>query len=148
MTPDEQRRLYYAALARAPYGGETREVSMLRSFTHREFLAGRIDAGSQDQIGRLIDAIAVQGFSKVGDIIGPNATDIAWDVLMVKDCQGDEWVRAFGDNRYAIDDSTGERDRSQEYDWFTEGGWAGTAGLLDYAPLLVTVVASLPEVDA
>lgn len=147
MTPDEQRRLYFAALSRAPHHGESREVSELRQFTHAEMMAGRIEGSTQDRIGVLIDQLSAKTTSKVGDVIGPNATDIPWDVLAVIDSQNDQWVRAFGDNRYAVEDITGERDLSQEYDWFTAGGWSTTDGLLVYALLSVTVVATLPEGD-
>lgn len=145
LTDEEKRRLYVAALSRAPHHGETREVRALRDFTHGEMLAGRIDGATQDRIGQLLDDLARTQQSKAGDVIGPNTTDVPWDVLQVTDCQDDIWFRAFGDNRYRVDDATGERDRSQEYDWSTAGGWSTTEGLLDYAPLTVTMIAERPK---
>lgn len=148
VSPEQQRRLYYAALARAPHHGERPEIRALRDYTHRAMLDGRIDGATQDRIGQLIDAVSAQDRSQVGDLIGPNAGDIAWDVLAVTDRHGSPWMRAFGDNRYTIEDSTGERDRSQEYDWFTEGGWSTTDGLLGYVPLTVAMVAAPPDEEA
>jgi hypothetical protein len=144
MSPEEQCRLYYAALARAPHYGESREIRALRDYTHAEMVAGRIAGDTQDRIGQLIDALSAQNMSRVGAVIGPGASGIAWDVLQVRDRDGDVWMRAFGTNRYAVEDFTGQLDVSQEYDWFTKGGWATTDGLLQHAPLTVIVVAQLP----
>lgn len=143
----DETQLYFAALSRAANHGESREIRNLRSYTHAEMMAGRIDGATQDEIGRLIDALSAKDAAAVGDIVGPNATDIPWDVLEVVNSERDTWRRAFGQDRYAREDSTGELDFSQEYDWITEGGWSTTPGLLVYAPLRVTRVAGLPEED-
>lgn len=142
----DDRQLYYAALSRASHHGETREIRALRDYTHTETMAGRIDAATQDRIGRLIDALSRKNESKVGDLIGYNAADIPWDVLEVRDDEGTAWQRAFGNDRYLRNDDGSVNDL-QDYDWLTEGGACTTEGLLFYKPLLVTRVATLPEED-
>ncbi|MBF9135156.1 hypothetical protein I0C86_40470 [Plantactinospora sp. S1510] len=145
--PDTDTELYYLAFSRASHGGESREVRLLRDFTHARMLAGLIDGATQDRIGELLDAISSREIPKVGDWIAPGSEDIRWDVLEVVDDAGDTWHRVFGDDRYADDEDDGGLDRSQEYDWRNSGGWSTTEGVLDYAPLRVTKVACRPEDD-
>ena len=146
VTEMTERELWYAAITRVgPQNTEPEEVAALRRFTHAEMAAGHIDGATQDRIGELIDAIAVKSSSKVGDIIGPNAADIPWDVIEFTNNEGDRWRRAFGEDHYAIEDLTGRRDYSQEYDWVTVGGWSTTSGALAYAPLIVVRVVKNPN---
>jgi hypothetical protein len=139
MTEEE---LYFAVAQRAGRRVESREVAALRAFTHQEMMDGRIDGATQDRIGELIDRIARSQRSQVGDLIGPNAADIPWDVLEVENCDGDVWRRAFGEDRYFVDDA-GDHD-GYVYDWMTEGGRSSTEGLLVYVPLTVTRVVTRP----
>lgn len=136
--------LFWAALRRAPdHGASSNAVASLRAYVHAEFLAEHIDPDTTDRIGELLGAIEEHEFVREGDLIGPNATDIAWNVLEVRNCEGDTWRRAFGEQRFAVEDD-GFIDREQEYDWIIEGGWSTTDGLLVYAPLTVTKVAVRP----
>lgn len=106
MTEDE---LFFAALQRAPYvGASSRQLAVLRHFTHAEMMAGRIDGATQDRIGKLLDALEGYEFLRVDDYIGPNATDIAWNVVEVGDADG-TWRRLFGAERFDEDNN--------EYDW-------------------------------
>jgi hypothetical protein len=141
MTEEE---LYYAALARAPHHGMTREVAALYDGLMSAAMRGQIDLAAQGRLADLFHAIYLAQRPQVGDLISGNATDIFWDVLEVEDSQGDVWRRAFGRDRYAVEDVTGEIDYSEEYDWVTVGGWSTTDGLLLYAPLTVIKVAVHP----
>ncbi len=137
--------LFFAALSRASNHGESREVAALRRYVHAEMLAGRIEGATTDRLGELIDALSDKETSQVGDLIGPNATDIRWDVLEVEDNQGGVWRRAFGEDRYCRED--GDPD-GHEYDWVTVGGgWSSTDGLIVYAPLRITRVARRPGLE-
>lgn len=82
---------------------------------------------------------------QVGDLISRNATDIPIEVVRLVDAEMTNWERATGEDRYAIDDLTRERERDQPYDWVASGGggWSTSRGLIDaYAPLTVTEVTS------
>lgn len=145
MTDDE---LFWAARRRAPHNGASSpEVARLRSFTHAEFLADRIAGATQDEIGRLLDAVEEHEFLQVGDYIGHNAKDIAWNVVEVICDEGTAWRRAFGEDRFVREDD-GALNDLQEYDWITEGGHCTTDGLLFYKPLLVTRVVRKPGLEA
>lgn len=138
MRQRSEEELYWLALGRAAHGGEPEGIRKLREYTHAEMLEERIDGGTQDRIGELLDELARKEASCVGDLIGPNADSIPWDVLEVF-AVGDNttWRRAFREDRIMPEDE-------QFYDWRCEGGGSTSEGLLEYAPLRVTKVAHRP----
>lgn len=83
----------------------------------------------------------------VGDHIDSYLSGIPDYVLSVASSDSTVWRRATGDERYAVEDITGQIDRSQEYEWISwdhghyTGGHSTTGGLLDYVPLTVLEVA-------
>jgi hypothetical protein len=85
---------------------------------------------------------------QVGDII-PGHRWIHVDVAEFRNCEGDLWRRAVGEECYTADDVAELGDRAQRYDWvhtFTSAGQEVISGhctdegALDYAPLTVTKV--------
>lgn len=137
--------LYRLALALDPHGGEPGQVHRLRGFTRNEMTAGRIDPGTQARIELLLDAMTEAALPRAGDRIIAPATEIPWNVLEFVDCEGDQWRRAFGDER--LDTEDGEiNDLGQEWDWISRYGRSTTEGVLfSYTPLTVTRVAVCPS---
>lgn len=137
--------LFWAARARAPHhGASSASVARLRAYLHEQLtLKPTPDNDAGDVAGRLLDAIEEYEFVKVGDYLTGDR-GIPWNVLEVLDGFGERWRRAFGADRFAVDDATGEPDPGQEYDWVTEGGRSTDDGVLSYAPLMVVKVAMRP----
>lgn len=144
-TDEELTTLALQTALTDPHGGEMPELNKLRRFTHAEMMAGRIDGATQDRIGELVDAIARALRPRIGDLIGPNATRIPWDVLEVECSEGDTWRRLYGPDRTVHSDDSDDP-WVQEYDWTTSGGGglSTTEGLIMYAPLRITRVAERP----
>lgn len=85
---------------------------------------------------------------QVGDIIPAHRGHIPVDVLEFRDCEGDLWRRAVGDERFTEEDLRLPVELRQVYDWVhpsrCDGEIAGHStdeGRLYYAPLIVTKVA-------
>jgi len=139
----EQGDPYSTLLKRAPHGGEHHGVRMLRDFTYAEMMAGRISGATQDEVGRLLDALAASLEACVGDIIGPRGP-IPWDVLAVQSLVDDgRYTRLIGRDRLV--DLGDEHAEVAEYDWSTAGGYATDEGVLHYAPIRVLEVAHRPD---
>lgn len=110
--------LFWAALRRAPDGGaSSRPLARLRAYLHQQLVLNQVpDPDAGDVAGRLMDAIEQYEFLQVDDYIGPNATDIAWNVVAVSDADG-TWRRLFGAERFDEDD--------YEYDWGLVSRYSG-----------------------
>lgn len=132
--------IWRAALMLAPNMGEISEIARLRAFVHAEMMADRVDPVTTDKIGHLVDALSKTTRTQVHDVIGPNAKRVPWDVLEFVNDEGDRWWRAFGTDRYSED----EPDDDQLWDWASVGGRQTDRGALDYTPLTVTRVVTVP----
>jgi hypothetical protein len=116
-----------------------------------DLVAGYRNSGDATVPGDYIDALTTTAGEmlayvgakrpkvKVGDTIGNWPGFVPAEVLEVEASDGTLWRRPDGDERYFREDD-GTIDRSQEYEWVAEGGWAGEEGVLDYIPLRVTKV--------
>lgn len=103
-----ETELFWAALRRAAHMGASSEpVAKLRAYVHNEMLAGRIAGDTADRLADLLDTVEEYEQVREGDFIGPNATDIAWNVVEVENGDG-TWRRLFGPDR--LDDGN-------EWDW-------------------------------
>jgi len=97
-----------------------------------------------DEFERRIQA--GEPFVQVGDVI-PAHRIIPVDVVEVRNCDGEVWRRAVGEERFSPSDDDLPVGLRQPYDWVHEAytgeiaGHATDRGVLDYAPLTVTEVA-------
>jgi hypothetical protein len=133
-----EREIWRAALSRAPYGGESRTLAALRTYVHAQMLDGRLDGDITDRIGEMLDVLSHSARAKVGDIIGPNATAVPWDVVELVDDEGTTWTRALDGSEALDEDGT-------SYPWFSPGGLCSNEGIIHYAPAKVTRVVVDPD---